>query len=75
MNGPSRDSTTTDLAVAVATDQIVEAIRTAVETVRDVQVDGAQCDPNPDYRRGWIAACERLLDGLDAEEEDADAAP
>lgn len=43
---------------------IIESFRDAVETIRDIQVDGEQCHPDPDYRNGWIAACEKILDGL-----------
>lgn len=48
----------------LAAELIIGEICDAVELVRDVQVDGAQCNPNADYRAGWIGACERILDAL-----------
>lgn len=60
MAAPTRTS-----AGELAAQLIIGAVRDAVETVRDRQVDGAQCHPNPDYRQGWIAACEQLLSQLE----------
>lgn len=59
-----------DVLVDIAAEHIIAAIRETIETLRDEQLDGAQCDARADYRAGWIAACERLLDGLTTEEDD-----
>lgn len=52
----------------LAAELIIGELRDAVELVRDRQTDGAQCHPNADYRAGWIEACERILDAVNAKD-------